>query len=94
MAHTQDMLVCDASGNVFMIVIPDDDAQLKDPAFNPAGFIAVKVAHDPKADIIAAAAQARPDLNVKLADAPIDIPVGDAKPIADVGAAEAAVAIP
>lgn len=34
MAHTQDAILYDQSGHLCMIVIPDDDAQLDDPAFN------------------------------------------------------------
>lgn len=44
MAHTLNALVYDpATGIVQMAVIPDDDSQLSDPAFNPPGMVHVRV---------------------------------------------------
>lgn len=43
MARTLTRMVFDAAGNLAMVVIPDDDAQLQDPAFKPAGTVAVDV---------------------------------------------------
>jgi len=44
MAHTQDAVIYDPlTGNVAMIVIPDDDTQLGDPAFNPKGLTQLRV---------------------------------------------------
>ena len=44
MAHTQDAIVYDPATNYLqMIIIPDDDAQLADPAFNPPGMLQLRV---------------------------------------------------
>jgi hypothetical protein len=44
MAHTVDAVVYDpATGYLQMIVIPDDDRQLSDPAFNPPGMTQLRV---------------------------------------------------
>lgn len=38
MAHTKDAVVYDPiTGIIQMVIIPDDDAQLADPAYNPPG---------------------------------------------------------
>jgi hypothetical protein len=44
--HTQDAVVYDpATGYVQQIVIPTDDSELNDPAFNPPGMVQVRVPH-------------------------------------------------
>ena len=43
MASTLTRMVFDAQGNLAMVVKPDDDGQLQDPAFAPAGHITVDV---------------------------------------------------
>ncbi len=44
--HTQDAVVYDpATGYVQQIIIPTDDSELSDPAFNPPGMVQVRVPH-------------------------------------------------
>ena len=44
MPHTLDAVVYDpATGIVQMLVMPDDDSDLDDPAFNPPGMVQVRV---------------------------------------------------
>ena len=44
MAHTVDAIVYDPTTNYLqMIVIPDDDSQLNDPAFNPPNMVQLRV---------------------------------------------------
>lgn len=43
MPATKAHLVFDFLANLQMIVLPDDDTQLDDPAFSPSGTISVKV---------------------------------------------------
>ena len=66
MAHTQNAVVVTEDGIVHMIVIPDDDSQLSDPAFNPAGHTHLRVPHNPAADPVAAAADLHPAMNVRM----------------------------
>lgn len=66
MAHTQDAVVVDGDGIVHMVVIPDDDSQLSDPAFNPPGHTHLRIDHDPTGGHVERAAVAYPDLNVRL----------------------------
>lgn len=49
MAHTHNAVCYDARGNLALIVVPDDDAQLSDPAFNLAGTTQLRIPHDPAA---------------------------------------------
>jgi hypothetical protein len=65
MAHTEDAVIVDATGVVHMIVIPDDDSQLSDPAFNPAGHTHLRIAHVPARGHVERAAARYPDLNVR-----------------------------
>jgi hypothetical protein len=66
MAHTQDAVVVDATGVVHMVVIPDDDSQLADPAFNPPGHTHLRVSHNPAADPVATASALHPAMNVRM----------------------------
>lgn len=44
--HTQDAVVYDpATGYVQQVIIPTDDSELNDPAFNPPGMVQVRVTH-------------------------------------------------
>lgn len=43
MAHTQDAILYDPGGNLCMIVIPDDDKQLNDPAYNLPGLTQLRI---------------------------------------------------
>lgn len=43
MAHTQDAIVYGPGGILWMIVIPTDDSELDDPAFNPPGATQLRV---------------------------------------------------
>lgn len=46
MAHTVDAVIYDPDALLLVMqVIPDDDAELDDPSFNPLGLIQVRVAH-------------------------------------------------
>lgn len=48
MAHTKDAVVIDAlTGLVMMLVVPDDDAQLDYPSYNPIGSLQIRVPHQP-----------------------------------------------
>lgn len=58
MAHTLNAVCFDDAGNIAMIVIPSDDAQLDDPSFNPTGLTQLRISAAP-ADI----AQAAPELS-------------------------------
>lgn len=42
-AHSVNGLVLDKAGRVIMLVEPDNDSELDDPAFHPAGSVMVKV---------------------------------------------------
>jgi hypothetical protein len=53
MAATKAQLVFDMAANLQMIVLPDGDGELDDPAFNPVGTICVRV---PLADYHSSAA--------------------------------------
>lgn len=67
MAHTHDAVIHDGNGVLCMIVIPDDDSQLGDAAFNPPGWVQVRVPHRPGVDPIATARAMHPTLNLRLA---------------------------
>ena len=68
MAHTQDAVVYDpATGLVIMAVIPDDDSQLAQAAFNPPGTQQALVPHVAGSDPIAAAIALYPQLNLTTA---------------------------
>jgi hypothetical protein len=59
--HTKDAVVIDATTrHVLMVVCPDGDGELSDPAYNAAGTAQVIVAHDPRRDQIAQAIDADP----------------------------------
>lgn len=65
--HTQDLVVADSkTGNVVMVVIPDCDSQLRDPAWNVPGTIQVKILHSGQDPIKAAASVAAADASVKV----------------------------
>lgn len=64
MAHTLNAVICDDDGIVHMIVVPDDDRQLEDAAFNPDGFVQLRVPTG--GDPLATAQQLNPDLNLRL----------------------------
>jgi hypothetical protein len=70
MAHTQDAVIVDSSGVVHMVVIPDDDAQLSDPAFNPPGHTHLRVPWPPREgqhpDPVQAARHLHPEHNVRM----------------------------
>jgi hypothetical protein len=63
MAHTTDAVIYDlATMIVQMIVIPEDDAQLADPSFNPAGMSVLLFPHVPNGNVVALALAALPAL--------------------------------
>ena len=64
MAHTLNAVICDETGIVHMIVVPDDDGQLDDQAFNPDGLMQLRVPVD--GDPLTLAQQLNPALNVRL----------------------------
>lgn len=94
MAHTQNAVICGPDGVVHMVVIPDDDHELDDPAFNPKGLVHIRVDIKDGVDPTVLAAQVRPDLNIQVLDIsaasvalPVDdaavVPIDDNKPSAD-----------
>lgn len=66
MAHTEDAVIVNAAGEVQMIVIPDDNSQLGDPAYNPAGLTHLRIPHDDTRSYVEAAAALYPERNVHL----------------------------
>jgi hypothetical protein len=77
MAHTQDAVIVDATGIVHMVVIPDDDSELDDPAFNAPGMSQLRVPMQaPSGQPIGvaqmqAAAALHPAMNARLPPSPV-----------------------
>lgn len=81
MAHTQDAVIYDDNGVICMIVIPDDDAELNDLAYNPPNWTHLRVPHSPQpqSDVVGAEAHhpvemaraLHPHLNLRYGD-PLD----------------------
>lgn len=65
MAHTQDAVVIDATGAVHLVIRPDNDWELDDPAFSPTGYTHLRVPHNPVLDPIAQAQALHPAMNVQ-----------------------------
>jgi hypothetical protein len=64
-AHTQDAVIYDPNTKVVIaVVVPDDDKQLNDPAFNPPGMVQVRVTHIPSTDPVTTATAQVPALQL------------------------------